>query len=81
MQILGFGFANPYWFQKIHFEDLFLRPFLKDSFRGLVLWIRFVDSFCGFVFERFVSWIRFAKAKIPNYLICFGRICIQILHP
>ena len=58
LQILGFGFANPYWFQKICFVDLFRRPFLKDSFRG-------------FVFERFVLWIRFVKAKISKYLIRF----------
>ncbi len=29
------------------------------------------DSFRGFIFERFVSWIRFVKAKIPNYSIRF----------
>ncbi len=50
IRILGFGFANPYWFQKICFVDSFCRPFLKDSFRGLVSWIHFwkihfVDSF------------------------------------
>ncbi len=33
--------------------------------------IRIVDSFCGFVFERFVSWIRFVQTKISNYSIRF----------
>jgi hypothetical protein len=41
LQILGFGFANPYWFQKICFVDSFRKPCLKDSFCGFVLWIRF----------------------------------------
>jgi hypothetical protein len=29
------------------------------------------DSYCGFVFERFVSWIRFVKIFFPNYSIRF----------
>ena len=40
-----------------------------------------MDSFRGFVFERFVSWIRFMKTKIPNYSIRFGRIRVRIPHP
>ena len=33
--------------------------------------IRIVDLFRGFVFERFVSWIRFVQTKISNYSIRF----------
>jgi hypothetical protein len=33
--------------------------------------IRIVDSFRGFLFERFVLWIRFVQTKISNYSICF----------
>ncbi len=67
IQILGFGFVNPYCFQKIGFVD---------SFRGFILSycvqkIRFVDSICRPVFERFVLWICFVKTKIPNYSIHF----------
>ncbi len=52
--ILGFGFTNPYCFQKIHFVDLF-HPMV---FKKFVLWIWIVlrcskDSFCGFVSELF----------------------------
>jgi hypothetical protein len=64
--ILGFGFVNPYWFQKICFVDLFCILFWK---------IHFVDSFCGFVlwicFWKICLWIRFVKTKIPNYSIRF----------
>ncbi len=73
-QILGFGFANPYWFQKICFVNWFRRPFLKDLFRGLVSWICFwkicfVDSFC----EN-------KNSKLLDSF-CFGRICVRIPHP
>ncbi len=74
LQILGFGFANPYWFQKIRFLDSFCRPFLKDSFCEFVSWIRFwkirfVDSFC-----------KNKNSKLLD-LFCFGRIRVQIPHP
>jgi hypothetical protein len=29
------------------------------------------DLYRGFVFERFVLWIRFVQTKISNYSICF----------
>ncbi len=50
IRILGFGFANPYCFQKICFVDS-LRP---TVFKRFVSWIQFVglflkDLFCGFV--------------------------------
>jgi hypothetical protein len=48
--ILGFGFANPYCFQKICFVDLF-HP---TVFKGLVSWIRFVDLFLKDLFYGFV---------------------------
>jgi hypothetical protein len=65
----------------------------KDSFRGFVSWIRFVDlfkkicfvdSFRGFVFERFVLWIRFVKKKnqITRFVsFRFVRIRVRIPHP
>ncbi len=74
IQILGFRFANPYWFQKICFVDSFRRSFLKDSFYGFVLWIRFWKI-------RFMD--SFRESKNPKLLdsFCFGRIRIRIPHP
>ncbi len=68
--ILGFGFANPYWFQKIHFVDSFRRP----VFERFVSWIRCVDLFLKDSFR---------ENKNPKLLdsFCFGRIRIRIPHP
>ena len=41
IQILGFGFANPYWIKNICFVDSFCRP----VFERFVSWIRLVDLF------------------------------------
>ncbi len=87
--ILGFGFANPYWFQKIRFVDSFCRPFFKDSFHGFVLWIRFwkirfVDSFRGFVswkqkfqITRFVS---FRKDSCTNPASFIFTKCLVFIY-
>ncbi len=74
IQIQGFGFANLYWFQKIHFADLFCRSFLKDLFCRFVSWIRFWKI-------GFVDW--FCESKNPKLLdsFCFGKIRIRIPHP
>ncbi len=74
LQILGFGFANPYWFQKIHFVVLFLRPFLKDSFPGFVLWI------CFWKICLVASFRENKKSKLLDSF-CFRRIRVRIPHP
>ncbi len=74
LRILGFGFANPYWFQKISFVDSFHRPFLKDLFCGFVSWIRFW-KIC------FVDSFRDNKNSKLLDSFCFGRIHVQIPHP
>ncbi len=63
IRILGFRFANPYWFQKICFADLFRRP----VFERFVSWIRFVDLFLKDSFCGFILW----KQKISNFSIRF----------
>jgi len=45
---------------RIH-ESGFVTPNLKDSFRGFVSWIRFVDLFRGFV-----SWICFVDSFLKD---------------
>ncbi len=70
IQILGFGFANLYCFQKICFVDLF-HP---TVFKRFVSWIPFVDLF---------SKDSFCENKNPKLLdsFCFRRICIRFPHP
>ncbi len=75
-QSLGFGFANLYGVQKIHFVDSFCLWCSKIRFLDLFcLWCS-KDSFRGFVssivFKRFISWIHFARKKVKN--VCFVSI-------
>ena len=67
--ILGFGFSNPYWFQKIRFVDSFCRPFVKDSFFGFVSWICFVELFLKDLFCGFVLWICFWKIRFVDLFL------------
>jgi hypothetical protein len=82
------GFVNPYCVQNICFVDLFC----TTVFKRFVSRIRFVlrcskDLFLGFaLYYRvqkicFVDW--FCKKKMSKILVsfCFGRICVQFLHP
>ncbi len=71
IRILGFGFANPYWFQKIRFVD----SFLKDLFRGFVSWkqksqiTRFV-SFWKDSYTNPASLHIYLRLVRPTILIC-----------
>jgi hypothetical protein len=61
IQILSFGFANQYCFQKICFVDSFCRP----VFEKFVLWICFVDLFLKHSFREFV--LRKEKSQITQF--------------
>ncbi len=66
LQIQAVGLANPdsqIWTLKIRIADSICIAFFHK--------ICIVDSFCRPVFQRFISWIRFVRSKIPNYSICF----------
>ncbi len=73
-QILGFGLAKPYCFQKIRFVDSLCPTVLKR----FILCIQFFlwcskDSFRGFVSGK-------EKSKITRFVF-FGRICIRFPLP
>ena len=63
IQILGFGFANPYCFQKIRFVDLFC----PTVFKRFVSQIRFVDLFLKDSFRGFISLKQ--KSQITRFVL------------